>query len=125
MRRVCAASGAAQRSTPTTTMPMLTRNRRIEASLYRETRQGRASNGECRRLCQVKHSNRITRDDVERGLRSPVARSPEAEAYACQGTHRGRMAFISMRQVRIFVSSPGDCAQERALLDEAVERINK
>jgi len=35
------------------------------------------------------------------------------------------MARITMRQVRIFVSSPGDCAQERALLDEAVERINK
>jgi hypothetical protein len=35
------------------------------------------------------------------------------------------MAPIVMRQVRIFVSSPGDCAQERALLDEAVERINK
>src|SRR5262245_8322536 len=30
-----------------------------------------------------------------------------------------------MRQVRIFVSSPGDCAHERALLDEAVERINQ
>jgi formylglycine-generating enzyme required for sulfatase activity len=30
-----------------------------------------------------------------------------------------------MRHVRIFVSSPGDCAQERALLDEAVERINQ
>ena len=30
-----------------------------------------------------------------------------------------------MRQVRIFVSSPGDCAQERALLDEAVERIDR
>jgi formylglycine-generating enzyme required for sulfatase activity len=35
------------------------------------------------------------------------------------------MAPVLMRQVRIFVSSPGDCAQERALLDEAVERINK
>ena len=30
-----------------------------------------------------------------------------------------------MRELRIFVSSPGDCAQERALLDEVVERINK
>jgi hypothetical protein len=35
------------------------------------------------------------------------------------------MAPVPMRQVRIFVSSPGDCAQERALLDEAVERINR
>ena len=35
------------------------------------------------------------------------------------------MTPAHMRQVRIFVSSPGDCAQERALLDEAVERINK
>jgi formylglycine-generating enzyme required for sulfatase activity len=30
-----------------------------------------------------------------------------------------------IRKIRIFVSSPGDCATERALLDEAVERINR
>ena len=35
----------------------------------------------------------------------------------------GRMTPC-MQLLRIFVSSPGDCAQERALLDEVVERIN-
>ena len=30
-----------------------------------------------------------------------------------------------LRQVRIFVSSPGDCAAERQILDEVVERINR
>ena len=30
-----------------------------------------------------------------------------------------------MQVLRIFVSSPGDCAHERALLDEVVERINQ
>ena len=29
-----------------------------------------------------------------------------------------------IQELRIFVSSPGDCAQERAVLDEVVERIN-
>ena len=30
-----------------------------------------------------------------------------------------------MRRFRIFVSSPGDCAREREVLDEVVERINR
>lgn len=30
-----------------------------------------------------------------------------------------------MRRIRIFVSSPGDCAQERQVLDEVIERINR
>ena len=30
-----------------------------------------------------------------------------------------------MRQVRIFVSCPGDWTQERARLDEALERFNR
>ena len=30
-----------------------------------------------------------------------------------------------MRRIRIFVSSPGDCVDERRVLDEVVDRINK
>jgi hypothetical protein len=30
-----------------------------------------------------------------------------------------------MRRIRIFVSSPRDCVQERLVLDEVVERINR
>jgi hypothetical protein len=40
-------------------------------------------------------------------------------------SRHGRMAPVPIQQVRIFVSSSGDCAHERALLDEAFERINR
>jgi formylglycine-generating enzyme required for sulfatase activity len=35
------------------------------------------------------------------------------------------MSAVTLRLIRVFVSSPGDCLAERAVVDEVVERINK
>ena len=34
------------------------------------------------------------------------------------------MSRLSMRHIRVFVSSPGDCSDERRVLEEVVDRVN-